>query len=877
MDSALPKGWTAVGEEQPIAAGGLPKGWTAVGEEQPIANASKPVPQGWEVDPITGVQLTDPEAMKSEGEVIGAAGRGAAETVTGVGELIPGVAPYAARATQSLHAGAKRVPNIPEMLQPENLGYMGAQTLELGPIAGRAAGLIKAAPEGAGALSRAATAYGQGALAGGVYGGLSGFQSPTGDPNLASALQKKASGAIEEGLLGAAVGGALGAGGSLAKSGHGILSTAVGSKAKEAEAGAEALREELAGLHGKGQAAKEAEGSEALKKASTLSTELPKFQKEAERTTRGIESIEGRHDTLEGPGLPSREEKRAALGRGNEAPADLNADIRERVVERTRERARDAEAHARAQGAKAEDAKRFAAEQGERLHAAETAGDHLAQELTQSPRMTKVELGDRVQKHVDHLVEALERKRTTESGFAEALAEDKGQPKVPTGEVRAAISQIEQHSRNPEKSAILKQLNELITNKGGAPIAGAEGGVTVKEIRALTLRQADDLRKTINKWLSKRNESVANGGLGADKSIVSALENLQGILTKRMSTEYPNYGKALKKYADLSRPLDELTGKGGALTGTAKEMQYGDDFQMERGAVLTRLLSKTREGSEVLDQLIKTDPSLRESIQKFLHRELYGFEQAPKTVDAKRMRDFISDNEELLRRTNLIKEFVDTHAKLSGSEAEIAQAEQALKQAKTQVKTVSAEASQAEARAAAERSLREKAVGRLQETQKPAKTPVKETADAQAKDRAQKALERLKAQQSVAQTGAKEAETGIQTAQKALETAKSSAADYAKLTKSIGDPNTGTREVANGVKNWTKRLREDNLISAEQEQELDRKAREVIAQFGETDKARKKLTALYIAAGTMAAAYVGARGSEAVSLIHLISPGSHHR
>jgi hypothetical protein len=145
MDNALPKGWTAVGEEQPIVAGGLPKGWTAVGEEQPIAGASKPTPQGWEVDPITGVQLTDPEAMKSEGEAIGAAGRGAAETITGVGELIPGISPYAAKATQSLHAGAKRVPNIPEMLQPENLGYMGAQTFELGPVGARAMGLIKPA------------------------------------------------------------------------------------------------------------------------------------------------------------------------------------------------------------------------------------------------------------------------------------------------------------------------------------------------------------------------------------------------------------------------------------------------------------------------------------------------------------------------------------------------------------------------------------------------------------------------------------------------------------------------------------------------------------------------------------------------------------
>lgn len=618
---ALPKGWTAIGEPQPVEAAGLslPKGWTAVGEPQPITPAENAPARvnRYSLPALLGMggEAAQNQSISDMKDI----GRGAALGVTGFAELVPPLHERAAGWSRYLQSGVKD----PKLATLGKLGEEGLEFAALGGPAGKLAKYaIKEAPEAVGWASRMLRAGGRGALTGGGFGALSGFQTPTGNPDFEKSLKEKGSAAIEQGGWGAALGTGLGVLGSGAKSAYGLLSRSGG---KELEKSAEALRGEFSGQVGGAHTAEETKTAEALKRASAMSTDA---------------------------------------------------------------------AQIRAQG------------HGARLEEAERAAEALSKDLAQSPRMDRVALGEKVQKLTDALVTRLEETRSRDSGFAEAVESAGRDANVRTGKVRAAIKQMEQDLRNPEQRSVLGQIKQELTSPDTTPVAGAEGGATAKEVAALNLRSVDSLRKYLNSRLNRLNISVEQGGLGSDKDLKKHLESLRAILMEEAGNTHPAYREALEKYAKLSRPLDELTGKG-ALGGTTKEMQFGDDFQMEQGAVLTRLFSKTREGSEVLHQLMQEDPSIKDSIRLFLNRELHGVEGAAKPINATKLTEFLDKNEELLKRTGLFDEFKATHQKLSGSEAAIEKLRTQHAEAETTTKELQTGATQAEREAQTAKKLSE--------------------------------------------------------------------------------------------------------------------------------------------------------------------------
>ncbi len=196
--------------------------------------------------PVMGEGLP-PVAGPTGAKVLKDLGIGAAESVTGLGELVPGVAPYAAKGTRYLH-GKVDYPAV------EELGTLAPFLLGGDVLGGAKAGayLVPKAAEGAGFLARAGLDTLRGGVSGAVGGAEAGLAKPTGKAGSESFPEKGAAmaAAIPAGAL---IGGGLGLGGE-------ALSTA-GTAAKkmwgtEARKAAEELRGE-AGASVKGVAEKE--------------------------------------------------------------------------------------------------------------------------------------------------------------------------------------------------------------------------------------------------------------------------------------------------------------------------------------------------------------------------------------------------------------------------------------------------------------------------------------------------------------------------------------------------------------------------------------------------------------------------------------------
>ena len=792
-------------------------------------------------------------------------GRGVAEQITGLGELVPGLHESAAAASKSLGAGVKD----PKLA---TLGGLVEQGAEFAFPAGKMAHLVGDAPEAAGWLTRVERAMGRGVLGGGAYGVLSGFQTPTGDPNFESALKKKASAAAEWGIGGAVVGAGLEGAGSLARSGAQLAGRAVG---KELNSTAEAFRSRGAEAVGAARTAEEARAAEAARKAAEASAALPKVEQELGRTGRAIESIKGRApDRLTGePGLPSREEKReAAKALGHGAPAhDETAEIRARVVERTERRVTEAKKVAEAQGLREEEAREFVDLAKERAIAAEQAADELAKEVATRPGVTRVELGAKVQRLVDKLIDKYETIRREKSGISKIIADTKGVKNIETDKISGYIAkQKAEVIRDPEQRRILDSIDaELknVINEGGV----SEGGATVSETPHLSLAQADNLRMSLNRMLNQKQVSIEGKALGIDKHTAGFIRDIQKLLSEAVESKSAAYTKALKKYADLSRPLDELTGRG-ALGGVDKEMQYGDEFQMEAGAVVTRLMSKSKEGNEVVKQLIDESPSLKVAIKNYLTRELFGPTHLPKEVSASRVRDFIRENEELITHVNITKTFNTILDKLSGSEAEVQAAKDAIRDAEERVKGTQDWTRYAEKGVQSQESLHARALERLGKPTPPEK--LASAADKEAKERAKRALAKLTEQQQGAKAKATELQSTKTASEKEAEAAKTLSENYAKQWSALTDTNTSPRKAAEAIKSLTKDLREKGHLTAEQERDFDAQARDIITKYEDQAKARGLLKALAIAVATAGAAYAGVRGSEAISGVNVFFPHS---
>src|SRR5208283_212334 len=322
-----------------------------------------------------------PEVGKNVATIAKDIGLGAAEDVTGAGELIPGLAPYAARGSQYLKSNvtypAAEVAGqaLPFMFGAGPLGGMRA-------VDAGAEYLFPALKEGSGFLPAAGRA-GLKAGKGVAIGAGTGLLDPTGEEDPSERARKKLQGAEFGALTGGLFGGGLGALGEGAMGLKNYLTA-------EAKEGSEALRSLIAGEVGGVRAKVGAEKDIAEAADPKLYGEL----KARQATLSELNQIKTVQKNLGLHGL-----------------AD---DMPERVT--------NAEHLARQSGLSPQEARTFAVEQEAKTTEAEHAANQLAQEIDNG--MDIKAFDEKLQTTIDDVHEKYVKVREKESGYEDAMKQD---------------------------------------------------------------------------------------------------------------------------------------------------------------------------------------------------------------------------------------------------------------------------------------------------------------------------------------------------------------------------------------------------------------------------------------------------------------------
>jgi hypothetical protein len=287
----------------------------------------------------------------------------------------------------------------------------------------------------------------------------------------------------------------------------------------------------------------------------------------------------------------------------------------------------------------------------------------------------------------------------------------------------------------------------------------------------------------------------------------------------KAKTTHKDYGKAIDEFRRMSRPLD-IVERNGALKKVIDEDPVSTAYRMTEAEVTGYIIRKANAGNPVFTRLLQVRPDLQDSARLYFTKDLFGKDVAP---TAKSLETWVLSNERALRQTGLYDEF-NTLRNAQRS------AQQSVDDAKGVAETFAKTAKTAEQKLTAEEGLAKKATSRLQEALKTAETP------ASFASRMEKAG---KAPQGQASFAARQ-----QQQQDLINTLDDSAAQINRTT----DP----AEVSAAVSASLRTLRNKDLISGKQFDELMQQANSLKTQADAQTKARKILVGVAIVAGVPA-------------------------
>lgn len=422
--------------------------------------------------------------------------------------------------------------------------------------------------------------------------------------------------------------------------------------------------------------------------------------------------------------------------------------------------------------------------------AAQSAVANLEQKMLSRPQMTAEEFGKQLRETTKTLNQNLEDARTSGSNFKSVIDQFGDQPVVNTKGLIAQASSIAKDSRNP---VVISMMNEI------ASLAKTDNQT------ALTLRQADSLRK----YLSKDILNKYFAETGADKETLRALKGLRGALIRSTPTEYQ---QSLAQFRTLSRPLDIME-RQGALSRVIDIDPLSTAEKLTEAQVVGEIINKARAGNPVFVRLLEQSPQLKDSGRLYFSRDLFGKEAVPSEAS---FRTWLSTNERPLRQLGLYDEFRDLKR---AREA----ANRSLDDAKLAESTAQGVLTEAEKRAGVAKRISEKSEKRLQsalQTQEPAERIVTrgripETEFAQ---RAKKQQDAIKALQ--------ESESNLMRA-------------------------TTPKEIKTEIELTAKRLKDQGFINEEQRDLLMRQADEISKALDAQEKARRVVRRAIVAAGVL--------------------------
>ena len=375
-----------------------------------------------------------------------------------------------------------------------------------------------------------------------------------------------------------------------------------------------------------------------------------------------------------------------------------------------------------------------------------------------------------------------------------------------------------------------------------------------KKVSALSIESADSLRKALDRIITTKKIQYANGTEGSAAAALHHLTEIRGRLVGAAETAHKPYKEALSEWRRMSRPLD-IAQRKGPLKKVLDVDLFSQDLLRGSAEIAGAIIRRAKEGHPVFTRLLQINPEIRNGAKAYFNRELFAAEKVP-TTD--KLRNFLKDNEGVLRQLNLYDDFSTVaRARAAGDDAmrvvksELIQAKAGLKEA------TAAERAQQRTVSEAER-VRGFAVKRQTETEKTAVTP--KEIEAQTQLRAKEAEVRLAKQAAGVEKETRKAVEPIRArigeAAVSSEKAASKVAEIEKSLErlSIADPRKAASEARDIVKSFSGEL------STEQYGNLIRQIKMVEDAYGATDAARKKLLTI-VAAGTG----VGLLGGSAAS------------
>jgi len=388
----------------------------------------------------------------------------------------------------------------------------------------------------------------------------------------------------------AGVAGLLGAAG---KYGAGVAKQAIGGPTKEAAA---QLRQQV---------------------SSRYDPAIAEAQRKAEQAQKVVTQMEAQ------PKVAGQRAAAAPLTAEQEQAA-LQAQLRAPVREQAGARRVTAEERAATAEAQAQSAQQANIQ-------AQQAVAQLERAMLAKPTMSAEEFGANLRATTSKLQKDLMRARSEGSNLGNVIRDAGTEPSVNTAPLIATVKRLEKQTKNPQVLGMLSEIETLAKNG---------------ELQALTLQQADSLRKYLNKDIISKFFAQT----GADKETLKTLRSLRGSLIESTPQAYR---EALGKFSALSRPLD-IVERQGSLKRVVDIDAVSTAEKLTEAQVVGEIINKAKAGNPVFTRLLETNPNLKESGRLYFTQDLFGKGAVPTEAS---LRTWLKANERPLRQLGLYEEF----------------------------------------------------------------------------------------------------------------------------------------------------------------------------------------------------------------------------
>lgn len=261
-------------------------------------------------------------------------------------------------------------------------------------------------------------------------------------------------------------------------------------------------------------------------------------------------------------------------------------------------------------------------------------------EHAQRPTASKVETGETLQGTALQMREKYHDLRAKNSGYSDMAAKYRDQPIVGT---KPIVDKIDETLRRATDPGVIGFLNRIKGRIASAP--------------KTTFDVADNFRKDLRDAISTGQVKLDAGGTSSVGGETKALKDIHDALRKEMAAGAPEFEPVMKKFSELSRPLDPFNKEGGALYGIVTKNGLSDEFKKNPGPVVDKIMKAVRDGDDVLAKLVTENPELKTKIRDHLSEQIFGSAANPKTPSAAVINSFNAKNKEVLDQLGLTAEF----------------------------------------------------------------------------------------------------------------------------------------------------------------------------------------------------------------------------